>query len=172
MTYFKTAEKNWRRVYEDETLIQFLYQGWDLWLEVYGKDLKIRDGMNKTYFLVMVTWNDNEIDDGEMISKRGTGNSSGDESVDSDGGYNSDNCGESGRRNWRDLKSKQAGAEIAERNIRSFQADLLSNNEVGEEDRFDKERERMQKKKRKADGRRNEVDAKGHHQGRGAQKTL
>ena len=39
MTYFKTAEKNWRRVYEDETLIQILYQGWDLWLEVYGKNL-------------------------------------------------------------------------------------------------------------------------------------
>jgi hypothetical protein len=44
------------------------------------------------------------------------------------------------------LKSKQAGEEIAKRNIRSFQADMLSNNEVGEEDRFDKERERMQKK--------------------------
>ena len=50
MTYFKTAEKNWRRVYEDETLIQFLYQGWDLWLEVYGKDLKIGDGTNKHIF--------------------------------------------------------------------------------------------------------------------------
>ena len=160
MTYFKTAEKNWRRVYEDETLIQVLYQGWDLWLEVYGKDLKIGDGTNKTYFSVMATWNDNEIDDGEMVSKRGTGNLSGDESVDSDGGYNSDNCGASGRRNWKDLKSKQAGEEIAQRNTQSFQADLLSNNEVGEEDRFDKERERMQKKKRKADGRRNEIEAK------------
>jgi hypothetical protein len=39
-------------------------------------------------------------------------------------------------------------------------ADFLSNDEVGEEDRFDKERERMQKKKRKADGRRNEIEAK------------
>ena len=58
------------------------------------------------------------------------------------------------------MKSTQAGEEIAERNIRCFQADLLSNNEVGEEDRFDKERERMQKKKRKADGRRNEIEAK------------
>ena len=48
MTYFNTAEKNWRRVYEDETLIQVLYQGWDLWLEVYGKNLKIGDGTNKT----------------------------------------------------------------------------------------------------------------------------
>ncbi len=38
-------------------------------------------------------------------------------------------------------------------------ADLLSNGEVEEEGRFDKERERMQKKKRKADGRRNEIEA-------------
>ncbi len=44
--------------------------------------------------------------------------------------------------------------------FRSFQADLLSNNEVGEEDRFDKERERMQKKNCKADGHRNEIEAK------------
>ena len=38
-------------------------------------------------------------------------------------------------------------------------ADFLSNDEVGEEGRFDKERERMQKKKRKADGPRNEIEA-------------
>jgi hypothetical protein len=31
-------------------LIQVLYQGWDLWLEVYGKNLKIGDGMNKNIF--------------------------------------------------------------------------------------------------------------------------
>ena len=38
-------------------------------------------------------------------------------------------------------------------------ADFLSNGEVGEEDKFDKERERMHKKKRKADRRRNEIEA-------------
>ena len=111
-------------------LIQVLYQWWDLWLEVYGKNSKTRDGMNKTYFSVMATWNNNEIDDGELVSKRRTGNSSEDESIDSDGGYNSDNCGASGRRNWKDLKSKQAGEEIAERNTRSFMADMLSNSAV------------------------------------------
>ncbi len=81
--------------------------------------------------------------------------------------------GASGHRNWRDLKSKQAGAEIAERNIRSFQADLLSNNEVGEEDRFDKERERECRRrnvKLMDAGMRSRPN--GHHQGRGAQKTL
>ncbi len=160
MTYFKMAEKTWRRVHEDETLIQVLYQGWDLWLEVYEKNLKIGDGTNKTYFLVMATWNNNQIDDGELVLKRQTGNSSEDESIESNGGYNSDNCGASGHRNWRDLKSKQAGDEIAKRNTRTFMADMLRNDEVGEENRFDKERERMQKKKPKADGLRNEIEAK------------
>ena len=37
-------------------------------------------------------------------------------------------------------------------------ANYLSNGEVGEEDKFDKERERMHKKKRKTDGRRNEIE--------------
>jgi hypothetical protein len=119
----------------------------------------IGDGTNKTYFLVIATWNNNEIDDGELVLKRRTGNSSEDESIDADGGYNSDNCGASGRRNWKDLKSKQAGEEIAQRYTQSFMADFLSNHEVGEEDRFDKERERMQKKKRKTDGHRNEIEA-------------
>jgi hypothetical protein len=70
-TFFKMAEKNWRRVYEDEMMIQALYQGWDLWLEVYRKNVKIRDGTNKTYFLVMATWNNNEIDVGELVSPEG-----------------------------------------------------------------------------------------------------
>ncbi len=39
-------------------------------------------------------------------------------------------------------------------------ADYLSNGEVGEDDKFDKERERMHKKKRtKTDGCRNEIEA-------------
>jgi hypothetical protein len=35
----------------------------------------------------------------------------------------------------------------------------LSNGEVGEEDKFDKERERMHTKKHKTDGSRNEIEA-------------
>jgi hypothetical protein len=38
-------------------------------------------------------------------------------------------------------------------------ADYLSNGEVGEEDKFDKERERMHKKKRITDGHMNEIEA-------------
>ncbi len=74
-----------------------------------------------------------------MVSRRRTGNSSEDESIDTDGGCNSDNCGASGCRNWKDLKSKQAGEEIAQRNTQSFMADYMSNGKVGEDDKFDKE---------------------------------
>jgi hypothetical protein len=129
-------------------------------LEVYGKNVKIRDGTNKTYFLVMATWNNNEIDVGEVVSRRQTGNLSEDKSIDTDDGYNSDNCDASGCRNWKDLKSKQAGEENIQRNTQRFMADYLSNGEVGEDNKFDKERERMHKKKHtKTDGRRNEIEA-------------
>ena len=60
-----------------------------------------------------------------------------------DGGYNSGNCGASGRRNWKDLKRKQAGEETTQR----FMADYLSNGEVGEDDKFDKERVRTQEER-------------------------
>mgnify|MGYP000922934951 CR=1 FL=1 len=59
MTYFKRAEKNWRRVYEDETLIQILYQGWDLWLEVSEKNLKI--GNSNCYKLIFVVYLNSEL---------------------------------------------------------------------------------------------------------------
>ena len=49
-----------------------------------------------------------------------------------DGGYNSGNCGASGRRNWKDLKRKQAGEETTQR----FMADYLSNGEVGEDNKL------------------------------------
>ena len=121
----------------------------------------------------MATWNNNEIDDGELVLKKRTGNSSEDESIDSDGGYNSDNCGASGRRNWKDLKSKQAGEEIAQRNSKSFMADYLSDGEVGEENKFDKEREReCTRRNVKLMDAGMKLRPHRHHQGRGAQKTL
>jgi hypothetical protein len=107
------------------------------------------------------------------VLKRRTGNSSEDESIDTDGGYNSGNCSASGCRNWKDLKSKQAGEEIAQRNTQSFMADFLSNDEVGEEDRFDKERERECRRRNvKLMDAGMKLRPHGHHQERGKQKTL
>ena len=77
----------------------------------------------------MVTWDNNEIDDGKVASRRKTGNSSEEESADMDGGYDSDNYGASGHRNLKELKSKQAGELTGGRLLE----DNLSNGEVGED---------------------------------------
>ena len=122
---------------------------------MYGKTLKIGDGTNKTYFLVMATWDNNEIDDGKVASIRKTGNSSDEESADTDGGYYSDKYGASGHRNWKELKSKQAGGLTGGRLLE----DNLSNGEVGEDEQFDKVRKRMHKKNRKTDEHKNEIEA-------------
>ena len=107
-----------------------------------------------------------------MVSRRRTGNSSEDESIDTDGGCNSDNCGASGCRNWKDLKSKQAGEEIAQRNTQSFMADYLSNDQVGEDDKFDRRESKCTRRNVKLMGAGMKLRPHGHHQGRGAQKTL
>ena len=104
-----------------------------------------------------------------MVSRRKTGHSSEDKSTNTDGGYNSDNCGASWLRNWKDLKSKQVGEETGQR----FLADYLSNGEVGEDDKFDKEREReCTRRTVKLMGARMKLRPHGHHQGRGTQKTI
>ena len=73
-----------------------------------------------------------------MASNSKTGNSSEEESVDTDGGYDTDRCGSSGHMNWKDLKSKQAGRQTG----RILLDDNMSNDEVGEEEKFDREREK------------------------------
>ncbi len=74
-----------------------------------------------------------------------TGNSSEEKSAIKDGGCNSDRCIPSGCRNWKDLKRKQAGGQTGH----ILLEDNLSNDEVGEENKFDKERERIHKKSKK-----------------------
>ena len=65
-----------------------------------------------------------------------TGNSSEEESANKDGGCDSDRCIPSGCRNWKDLKRKQAGGQTGH----ILLEDNLSNDEVGEENKFDKGR--------------------------------
>jgi hypothetical protein len=33
MSFFRTAKKNWTRVYDDDKLRKVLYAGWENWLE-------------------------------------------------------------------------------------------------------------------------------------------
>ena len=53
MTFFNTADKNWKKVYNDEKLRGVLYEGWEKWLEESRRKLRIGDGSNKTFHSIM-----------------------------------------------------------------------------------------------------------------------
>ena len=70
--------------------MRVLYRGWDEWLKEYQKKLIIGDGSNKTFHLVMATWDNDEADDSKAAARGKSDDSSGNEDGDSDVGYNSD----------------------------------------------------------------------------------
>jgi hypothetical protein len=74
MKYFKRAEKAWKKVYKDETMMVDLYRGFDKWLNIYGRQMIVSKNSSKSLFLVVATWtakddvnNDNlaETEEGE-----------------------------------------------------------------------------------------------------------
>ena len=52
-----------------------LCTGWEKWSEEHGRKLQIGDGFNKTFHSIMATWEDDEIDDSKVASKRKSGDS-------------------------------------------------------------------------------------------------
>jgi hypothetical protein len=95
MTFFNTADENWQKVYNDDVLRGVLCTGWGKWLEEHGQKLRIRDGSNKTFHSIMATWEDDEIDDSKVASKRKSGDSSSEEDSgnETDNGYDTDRRG-------------------------------------------------------------------------------
>ena len=132
------------RVYYDDELREVLYTGWGKWLEENGKQLKIRDGSNISFHLVMATWDNYDTDDRRVAVDRKSRDSSEDESSNPDDGYDTDRCGRRGRSNWRDLKSMQHGGQTFNRLMEEE-----SNNEFRVNDDIDKERDEMCKKSKK-----------------------
>ncbi len=111
MTFFQTEEKNWSRVYDDRKVMRVLYREWDEWLKEYGKKLIIGDGSNKTFHLVMATWDKDEADDSKVAARGKSGDSSGNEERNSGIGYNSDK-GARKHGTWKDIKSGQYGGKL------------------------------------------------------------
>ena len=62
MTYYKRAEKVWRKVYKDETIMADLYQGFDKWLNTYGRKIIVSKTSSKSLYSVLAMWmaKDNE----------------------------------------------------------------------------------------------------------------
>jgi hypothetical protein len=94
----------------------------------------------------MATWEDAEIDDRKVASKRKSGDSSEEDSGNkTDGGYDTDRCGQRGRGTWRELKIKQQGWRTGRKLL-----DEMSDDGVGKDDGIDREREKTHRKSKKS----------------------
>jgi hypothetical protein len=138
MIFFNTADENWQKVYNDDELRGVLCTGWGKWLEELGRKLRIGDGSNKTFHSIMATWEDDEIDGSKVASKMKSRDSSEEDSGnETDGGYNTDRCGQTGGGTWRELKIKQQGGRTGRKLL-----DEMSDDGVGKDDGIERERER------------------------------
>ena len=80
--------------YNDDELRGVLCTGWEKWLEEHGQKLRIRDGSNKILHSIIATWEDDDINDSKVASKRKSGDSSEeDRGNKTDGGEDTDRCG-------------------------------------------------------------------------------
>ena len=50
MKYYKRAEKVWRKVYKDETIMADLYRGFGKWLNTYGREIIVSKTSSKSLF--------------------------------------------------------------------------------------------------------------------------
>jgi hypothetical protein len=65
MKYFKRAEKVWKKVYKDETMMVDLYRGFDKWLNIYGRQMVVSKNSSKSLFLVVATWTAKDDEDND-----------------------------------------------------------------------------------------------------------
>ena len=111
MTFFKRRRKNGSGfMNDDRKVMRVLYRGWDQWLKEYGKKLIIGDGSNKSFHLVMATW-ENDKADGRKVAARGK---SIDSSRNEDGNSDISNNSNRGVREcgtWKDIKSGLYGGQ-------------------------------------------------------------
>ncbi len=56
MKYFHRAETKWMQVYDNKKDMRVLYNWWEIWITTMGSDIKIGDGLKKTFKTVMGTW--------------------------------------------------------------------------------------------------------------------
>ena len=60
MRYFQNVEEKWKEIYDSEDDMKILYNRWDEWIASKGKEIKVGDGMRKTFHCVMASWYDEE----------------------------------------------------------------------------------------------------------------
>jgi hypothetical protein len=53
---FSSSGKKWKEVYDNKKDMRVLYNGWERWITSTGTDIKIGDGLKKTFQTVMGLW--------------------------------------------------------------------------------------------------------------------
>ncbi len=46
---FSSSGKKWKEVYDNKKDMSVLYNGWERWITTTGADIKIRDGLKKSF---------------------------------------------------------------------------------------------------------------------------
>jgi hypothetical protein len=74
MKFFSSAEEKWKEIYNNQESMSVVYNKWEKWIRTKGKGMKIGDGTQKTFHMVMGTWYDdpavmttNDSDDEEEV---------------------------------------------------------------------------------------------------------
>ena len=111
MRYFRDAEREWKAIYDRKEDMKVLYNGWEKWISVKGKELKAGDGSKKTFHHVMGSWSREKTPESEEKNDESEEEDSGDE-----GGYSSDRARSRHSVAWatgeiRDTKAPGGGRE-------------------------------------------------------------
>ena len=111
MRYFRDAEREWKEIYDRKEDMKVLYNGWEKWISVKGKELKVGDGSKKTFHHVMGSWSNEKTPESENKNDESEEEDSGDE-----GGYSSDRARSRHSVAWatgeiRDTKAPGGGRE-------------------------------------------------------------
>jgi hypothetical protein len=53
---FSSSKKKWKQVYDYKKDMRVLYNWWERWTTTMGADIKIGDGLKKTFQTVMGSW--------------------------------------------------------------------------------------------------------------------
>ncbi len=68
MKYFHRAESKWRQVYDSKNNMRVLYNRWERWITTTGLEIKIGDGLKKSFQTVMGTWQEDSSQiEGKLI---------------------------------------------------------------------------------------------------------
>ncbi len=82
---FSSTGKKWKQGYDNKKDVRVLYNGWERWITTTGTDIKIGDGLKKTFQTVMGTWREDILQTLKMGERQDD-----EETWGLEGGYSSD----------------------------------------------------------------------------------